>query len=136
MSGIFNSSIFNNAIFNTGVEEAAEPGHAVGGGGAPFMLSPIGRRLKKKDVAIREALEAAFEAFNAAPAPIAEQVREIVAPVAEPAARTPNVVRVNLEAIMENLRMVEKLLALHERLERVRIEEERDEEDIEFLLLH
>ena len=86
---------------------------------------------KKKDKSVRLDLEAAFEAFNDAPAEIKTEVRAVVAPVAK--TLESGRVSVDVKALKKRAEIIERLIDIHERLERLRFEEE-DEQDIEFLL--
>lgn len=103
------------------------------GGFYPFMLHDAGPKRRKKGRSIRRELEAAFAAFNEAPAAVVEEVREIVAPaiVAGPA---PNRVVVDVAALEASAERVRRLLELYAAEEARRRFDEEDEADVEFML--
>lgn len=87
-----------------------------------------------RDRGVREQLEAAFNVFERAPEQVQEQVREIVRPYA--VSTTPRTLMIDTKPLARSVASINALMNLYlEELARRR-EQDRDEDDVETLLLY
>lgn len=130
--GVWEGGVWAPTVWAAGVwyEPAPEAWVPNGGGGA-FMLHGAGKKREKKDDSIEQALIAAFDAFNDAPAEVQEKVTKALG---NAATKRAGFVAVDLSDIVERVGLVKRLFDLHAQLERQLFEE--DEQDVHFLLLH